>query len=81
MNIQIIQDKLKALKLLDNNITKYTLLIDEKMIEQGALFFIPLGNKEIKAVIPAPTHKYFLMNEDKITYKNLLAHKDIIILK
>lgn len=81
MNIQIIQDKLKALKLLDSKITKYTLLIDEKMIEQGALFFIPLGNKEIKAVISAPKHQDFLMDENKITYKNLLAHKDIIILK
>lgn len=81
MNIQIIQDKLKSLQLLDTIIAKYTLLIDEKMNEQGALFFILLGNKEIKIVLPAPSHQDFLKNEEKITYKNLLLRKEIIILK
>ena len=81
MNIQIIQDKLKALQLLDSKIQKYTLLIDDKMMEQGALFFVPLGGKEIKIVIPAPTHQVFLKDESKVTYKNLLLQKEIIILK
>ncbi|MGN0003800.1 MAG: hypothetical protein ACI35V_10240 [Sphingobacterium composti] len=82
MNIQIILNNLNAQQLLDAKIKKYTLLTDEKMIEQGALFFVPLGsNKEIKIVIPAPSHQHFLNDESKITYKNLLAQKEIIILK
>ena len=67
--------------MLDAAVVKYTMLIDEKMNEQGALFFIPLGNKEIKVVIPAPAHISFLKDESKVTYKNLLLNKDIIILK
>lgn len=82
MNIQVIQDKLKAQQLLDSKIQKFTLLIDEKMNEQGALFFVPLGNnKEIKIVIPAPQHDVFLADESQVTYKNLLLRKEIIILK
>lgn len=81
MNIQIIQDKLRAQNLLETKILKYTLLIDDKMSEQGALFFIPLGNKEIKIVLPAPSHQDFLKQESQVTYKNLLLHKQIIVLK
>lgn len=81
MNIQIIQEKLKAQQMLDAAVVKYTMLIDEKMNEQGALFFIPLGNKEIKVVLPAPAHLDFLKDESKVTYKNLLQSRDIIILK
>lgn len=81
MNIQVIQEKLKAQQMLDAAVVKYTMLIDEKMNEQGALFFIPLGNKEIKVVIPAPDHISFLKDGSKVTYKNLLLNKDIIILK
>ncbi|MCA5004912.1 hypothetical protein [Sphingobacterium bovistauri] len=81
MNIQTIQEKLKSQQLFDSIIQKYTLLIDEKMIEQGALFFVPLGGKEIKIVLPAPLHKDFLADESQITYKKLLLQKEIIILK
>lgn len=82
MNIQVIQHKLKAQQLLDSKIQKFTLLIDEKMNEQGALFFVPLGNnKEIKIVIPSPLHDVFLADESQVTYKNLLLRKEIIILK
>lgn len=82
MNIQLIQDKLKSQQLFDNVIEKYTLLIDEKMNEQGALFFVPIGNnKEIKIVIPAPFHHDFLKEASMVTYKNLLLRRDIIILK
>lgn len=81
MNIQIIQDKLKSQQLLDSKIQKYTLLVDEKMSEQGALFFVPVGNKEIKIVIPAPHHQNFLKDDTHVTYKNLLVRKDIVVLK
>ena len=81
MNIQIIQDKLKAQQLLDSKIQKYTLLVDEKMNEQGALFFVPLGKGEIKIVIPAPHHQDFLKEDTQVTYKNLLLRKDIVVLK
>lgn len=81
MNIQLIQEKLKAQQLLDSIIKKYTLLIDEKMNEQGALFFIPLGSKEIKIVLPSPFHQDFMREESNVTYKNLLSQREIIILK
>lgn len=81
MNIQIIQEKLKSQQLLDTTIKKYTLLIDDKMNEQGALFFVPLGGKEVKIVIPSPFHQDFLKDESTITYKKLLQQKEIIILK
>ena len=61
MNIEQIKNKLKDQKILEDKIKKYTLLIDDKMNEQGALFFVSIGGgKEIKIVLSSPDHTAFL---------------------
>lgn len=80
MDLSSIIAQLKKDNLLEEVIKKHTLLIDDKMNEQGALFFIPFNKKEIKIVLPAPVHQIFLKQEQNVTYKNLLAQKEIIIL-
>ena len=82
MNTAFIIEKLKEQKLLDQTVQKYTLLINDKMDEQGALFFIPLGqNKEVKIVISAPHHQALMNSKENLTYQMLLNNKNIMVLK
>ena len=81
MNIQIIQERLNEDKIFDHIIKKYTLLVDDKMQEQGALFFIPFGSKEIKIVLPNPFHHDILKEKELLTYRQLFMQKEIILLK
>ncbi|MGH2623303.1 MAG: hypothetical protein ACRDE7_06540, partial [Sphingobacterium sp.] len=70
---QIIK-KLKSLNRLDDQVEKHTLVIDDKQIEHGVLFFIPLDKFSVKVLIPAPFHQSFL--QDKLpTFREILNHR------
>lgn len=81
MDLNAIKEKLKKDQLLDAEISKYTNLVDESMRQQGILFFVSLGTREIKVVLPAPHHENFLENHPRLTYSILLNNKHIIVLK
>lgn len=81
MNITIITEKLKEANLLDHKIEKFTFLINEKSEEQGAIFFVPAGGREYKFVLSAPFHKDIIQDGETKSYKQLLNHKQAILLK
>lgn len=81
MNIQVIIDTLKKTGELTNPIRKFTLIVTDRSETQGALFFIPISNKEFKILIPAPFHNEILSEESKTTYLNVLNHKEALLLK
>ena len=81
MNPSVLITKLKESNSLNLPVLKYTLIVTENAEEQGALFFIPVGSKEYKVLIPAPYHKDILSDEKANTYYNILNHKEAAILK
>ncbi len=81
MNPSVLISKLKDSNTLNNAVQKFTLIVTESKEEHGALFFIPVGNKEYKVVIPAPYHKELLDNDQIATYARILNHKEAAILK
>lgn len=66
---------------LDEPVEKYTMLVNEKSETQGALYFIPVKDREIKVLLPAPFHNDFPDLSGALTYRQLLKHKEIIVLK
>lgn len=79
--LNLIINSLKQANKLDQPIEKYTMLVNEKMQTEGVLCFVPMGNKEVKVLLPAPYHVDFLEPSDIPTYKRLLMHKEAIVLK
>lgn len=79
--LTLIVNSLEQAKKLDQGVDKFTLLVDEKSETQGVLCFVPLGNKEIKVLLPAPFHQELVENGHGFTYRQLLKHKQVIILK
>ena len=77
---QIIK-KLEELKLINQVAEKFTELTDENFVEHGVLFFIPMGKYEIKVLVPAPFHKSIFNDGTPPTYKQILGHKEAMILK
>jgi len=72
--------KLKSLNRLDDQVEKHTLVIDDKLIEHGVLFFIPLDRFVVKVLVPAPFHIALL--QDKLpTYNQILHHTHAMLLK
>ena len=81
MNPSVLISKLKESNTLHNIAQKYTLIVTENEEEHGALFFIPVGGKEFKVIIPAPYHKEFLDTPHITTYGRILNHNEAAILK
>ena len=81
MNPTVLISKLKESKTLDNAVQKYTLIVNDKSEEQGALFFIPVGGKEFKVLVPAPFHKDLIQEDQVASYNKVLNHKEAAILK
>ena len=72
--------KLKTLNRLEDQVEKYTLVIDDKQVEHGVLFFIPLDKFVVKVLIPAPFHQTIL--QDKLpTFKEILNNRHAMLLK
>lgn len=79
--LTLIINSLEQAKKLDFDVEKYTLLVNEKSETQGVLCFIPLGNKEVKVLVPAPFHRDLMSASANFTYRQLLKHKEAIVLK
>ncbi|WP_164112502.1 MULTISPECIES: hypothetical protein [Sphingobacterium] len=79
--LDTIVNNLQQANMLDRPVEKYTMIVNEKSETQGALYFIPIKNREIKVLLPAPHHKDFQGMCDALTYRQLLKHKEIIVLK
>lgn len=62
-------------------IKKYTLIVNDRSETQGALFFIPINNKEYKVLIPSPFHLELINGENKPTHLKILLHKEAFILQ
>ncbi len=77
--LQIIK-KLETLKRINDKAEKFTELTDENFVEHGILFFIPLDKFEVKVLIPSPFHKSIFVNGSP-TYKQILMHKEAMLLK
>ncbi|NQD70791.1 hypothetical protein HP439_08685 [Sphingobacterium shayense] len=71
---------LTANKMLNEPINKFTLLIDEDGSEHGALFFIEIGSRKYKIMIPSPHHKSLVENGSP-TAKRIVDHKEAMLLK
>lgn len=74
-------NSLEQAKKLDFDVEKYTLLVNEKSETQGVLCFVPLGNREVKVLVPAPFHKDLVESTENFTYRRLLKHKEVIVLR
>lgn len=81
MHIQSLIDKLKESNALTNPVKKFTLIVNEKSETQGALFFIPLGSKEFKVLIPAPFHSDVIAIDNNPSLAKILNHKEALLLK
>lgn len=79
--LSIILNSLKQANKLDQPVEKYTMLVNEKSETEGILCFVPTDRKEVKVLLPAPHHKSLLADSDTFTYKQLLSHKEAIVLK
>lgn len=81
MNIEFLIKKLKEANELQTLVRKHTLLVNEKLETQGALFFIPIESKEYKVLIPAPFHTELLSTEEAPTHSKIINHKEALLLK
>ncbi|WP_140938208.1 hypothetical protein [Sphingobacterium lumbrici] len=72
--------KLEKTNTINNIAAKFTLIVDEHQIVHGALFFIPIENRDYKVMIPAPFHEALIANAPP-TYKKILTHKEALLLK
>ena len=67
-------------QLLNQPAEKYTLLVDEGQITNGALFFLAVNGKTYKVIIKAPYHEA-LLAKGIPTIKDLLEHREAMYLK
>ncbi len=67
-------------KMLDSPVTKFTLIIDEGGTEHGALFFLTVGKRNYKVMIPHPHHISLLENGIPSS-KKVVIHKEAMLLK
>lgn len=81
MNPNFLLEKLTAEKLENQQVKKYTLIINDKSEVQGALFFIPSNGKEFKVMVPAPFHQTLITENTVASYKEVLKHKESMLLK
>ncbi|SKB97842.1 hypothetical protein SAMN05660841_03427 [Sphingobacterium nematocida] len=79
--LNTIINSLQQANKLDQPVEKFTMLVNEKSETQGALYFIPIKDREIKVLLPAPYYKDFQGLSAALTYRQLLKHKEIIVLK
>ncbi|KGE12882.1 hypothetical protein [Sphingobacterium deserti] len=67
-------------QLLKQPAEKYTLLVDEGQITNGALFFLSVNGKTYKVIIKAPYHET-LLAKGTPTIKEVLEHREAMYLK
>ncbi|MEJ5054579.1 hypothetical protein [Sphingobacterium sp. MYb382] len=65
---------------INEQVEKYTLLVDEAQKSHGALFFIEVDGRTYKVMVPAPVHEAVL-KDGAPTAKGLLNHKEAMLLK
>lgn len=65
---------------LNQPVTKYTLLIDDKEKLHGALFYLSIAGKTYKIMVPNPFHEELLKDGDPLA-KQLLEHREAMLLK
>ncbi|GGH19327.1 hypothetical protein GCM10011418_23650 [Sphingobacterium alkalisoli] len=80
MGMDHIIKKLEKSNSINDIVTKFTLIVDENQLVHGALFFIPVDNRDYKVMIPAPYHE-ILIADVPPTYKKILNHKEALLLK
>ena len=71
---------LESSKSLDLPVHKHTLLIDEKKVLHGALFYVQHAGKTYKIMVPNPHHEALLKDGDP-SAKQLLEHSEAMLLK
>ncbi len=81
MTIQLLIDTLKKNNKLKDVIRKSTLIVNEKSETQGALFFISIGPKECKILLPAPYHLEILEKNPTPANQDILEHREALLLK
>ncbi|WP_223582756.1 hypothetical protein [Sphingobacterium sp. GVS05A] len=59
-------------------VTQHTLIIDDKQVSHGALFFVKTARKTFKIMVPAPFHEALLA--DKLTVQSLMKHPEAMLL-
>lgn len=67
-------------QLLDQVAEKHTLLIDEKNVTNGVLFFLEANGKSYKVIVSAPHHEA-LLKDGTPTIRAVLNHKEAMYLK
>ncbi len=59
-------------------VTQHTLIIDDKQIIHGALFFVKTARKTFKIMVPTPFYETLLSG--KLTIQQLLKHPEAMLL-
>ncbi|WP_343558811.1 hypothetical protein [Sphingobacterium sp.] len=65
-------------KLGNQPVTQHTLVIDDKQVIHGALFFVKTARKTFKIMIPTPFYEVLLTNN--LTVQSLLKHPEAMLL-
>lgn len=59
-------------------VTQHTLIIDDKQVIHGALFFVKTARKTFKIMVPTPFYEALLTS--KLTVQSLLKHPEAMLL-
>jgi hypothetical protein len=59
-------------------VTQHTLIIDDKQVIHGALFFVKTARKTFKIMVPTTYYEALLTS--KLTVQNLLKHPEAMLL-
>ena len=59
-------------------VTQHTLIIDDKHVIHGALFFVKTARKTFKIMVPTPFYEGLLDN--KLTIQHLVNHPEAMLL-
>ncbi|CAM3706397.1 hypothetical protein SPPR111872_15850 [Sphingobacterium prati] len=65
-------------KLSTQPVTQHTLIIDDKQVIHGALFFVKTARKTFKIMVPAPFYEALLDNQ--LTIQRLIKHPEAMLL-
>lgn len=59
-------------------VTQHTLIIDDKQVVHGALFYVKTARKSFKIMIPAPFYEALLA--DSPTVQSIIKHPEAMLL-
>jgi len=68
-------------KIENDPVKSFSLITDEKQITHGCIFIIAVKNRDYKVFIPAPHHKNLIPENNTPKIKEILAHKEAMLLK